>query len=66
LIAALTAVAVLLTGVVAFVFDVVIGLEAAVIAVVVLAVVILVLWVVGPAGLRRVSGDGRTGEKRRG
>lgn len=59
LIAALTAVAVLLTGVVAFVFDVVVGVDAAVIAVVVLAVVILVLWVVGPAVLRRLSGENR-------
>lgn len=66
LVAALTAVGALLTGVVAFVFDVVIGLEAAVLAVVVLAVVILVLWVVGPAVLRRASGDGRIGEKGRG
>ncbi len=63
LIAALTAVAVLLTGVVAFVFDVVVGFDAAVIAVVVLAVVILVLWIVGPALLRRASGESRTGEK---
>ena len=39
---------------------------AAVIAVVVLAAVILVLWVVGPAVLRRASGDGRIGEKGRG
>lgn len=73
LISALTAVAVLLTGVVAFVFDVVVGVEAAVIAVVVLAVVILVLWVVGPAVLRRASGESRAsggspsgGEKGRG
>ena len=57
LIAALIAVAVLLTGVVAFVFDVVVGDRAAVIAVVVLAAVILVLWVVGPVILRRVSGE---------
>jgi hypothetical protein len=64
LIAALTAVAVLLTGVVAFVFDVVVGAEAAVIAVVVLAAVILVLWIVGPAFLRRASGESRTGDRR--
>lgn len=65
LIAALIAVATLLTGVVAFVFDVVIGPEAAVIAVVVLAVVILVLWVVGPALLRRAGGEIRSGGQNR-
>ncbi|MBT9605453.1 DUF6328 family protein [Microbacterium sp.] len=60
LIAAIAALAVLLTGVVAFVFDVVVGTEAAVVAVVVLVVVILVLWVVGPAFLRRAhDGEGR-------
>ncbi|WP_396644653.1 DUF6328 family protein [Microbacterium sp.] len=60
LIAALAAVALLLGGVVAFVFDVVVGLDAAIAAAVVLGVVILVLWVVGPAFLRRVgSGKGR-------
>ncbi len=66
LIAALSAVALLLAGVVAFVFDVVVGVEAAVIAVVVLVAVILVLWVVGPAVLRRVGDDRRpSGEKGR-
>lgn len=57
LIAAIAALAVLLTGVVAFVFDVVVGMEAAVVAVVVLVVVILVLWVVGPAFLRRARDE---------
>ena len=57
LIAALASLAVLLTGVVAFVFDVVVGAEAAVVAVVVLVAVILVLWVVGPAFLRRAAGE---------
>lgn len=57
LVAALAALAVLLTGVVAFLFDVVVGDQAAVIAVVVLVAVILVLWVVGPAFLRRAAGE---------
>ena len=66
LIAALSAVALLLAGVVAFVFDVVVGVEAAVIAVVVLVAVILVLWVVGPAVLRRIGDESRpSGEKGR-
>ena len=56
LIAALAAVALLLGGVVAFVFDVVVGLDAAIAAAVVLGAVILVLWVVAPALLRRVGG----------
>jgi hypothetical protein len=45
-------------------FDVVVGLEDAVVAVVVLAAVILVLWIVGSAFLRRASGESRTGEDR--
>ncbi len=56
---ALALVSLLLTGVVAFVFEVVLGLTAALIAAVVLAAVILVLWVVVPAVIRRRS-DGRT------
>lgn len=59
LVTALAAVAILLGGVVAFVFDVVVGTQAAVIAAIVLIAVILVLWVVGPAILRRVSGKER-------
>lgn len=51
--AALALVSLLLVGVVAFVFDVVIGLVAGAIAGVVLGVVILVLWIVVPVFVRR-------------
>jgi 5-(carboxyamino)imidazole ribonucleotide synthase len=51
--AALALVSILLVGVVVFVFDVVVGLWAAVAAGVVLGVVILVLWVVVPVFVRR-------------
>lgn len=50
---ALVLVSLLLVGVVTFVFDVVVGRGAAVTAGVVLAVIILVLWVVVPAAIRR-------------
>ena len=52
LITALITVSLLLVGVVAFVFDVVVGDVAAWVAFVALAVVILVLWVVAPAVIR--------------
>jgi len=52
LITALITVSLLLVGVVAFVFDVVVGESAAWIAFIALAVVILGLWVVAPAVLR--------------
>jgi hypothetical protein len=52
LITALITVSLLLVGVVAFVFDVVVGESAAWVAFIALAVVILGLWVVAPAVLR--------------
>ena len=52
LIASLATVSLLLVGVVAFVFDVVIGDAAAWVAGIVLGVVILVLWVITPLGMR--------------
>jgi hypothetical protein len=52
LITALITVSVLLVGVVGFVFDVVVGRSAAIIAVIAFAVVVLALWAVGPAVLR--------------
>jgi hypothetical protein len=52
LITALITVSLLLVGVVAFVFDVVVGDAAAWIAFLALAVVILALWVVAPAVIR--------------
>lgn len=52
LVGALVTVAMLLVGVVAFVFDVVIDGSAAWIAVVALAVVLLSLWIVAPAVIR--------------
>ena len=53
LIAALAAVSVLLAGVVAFVFDVIIGDGAAWVAGIALGAVILVLWVIVPTAIRR-------------
>lgn len=53
LIAALAAVSLLLAGVVAFVFDVIIGDGAAWVAGIALGVVILVLWVIVPTAIRR-------------
>lgn len=58
LVTALVTVACLLVGVVAFVFDVVVGVGAAWIAVAALAAVLLILWVVGPALVRRRRGGG--------
>jgi hypothetical protein len=52
LITALVTVSMLLVGVVAFVFDVVVGGTAAWVAFLALAVVILALWVVAPAVIR--------------
>ena len=52
LIASLGTVSLLLVGVVAFVFDVVIGEAAAWVAGIVLGIVILVLWVITPLGIR--------------
>lgn len=52
LITALVTVSVLLVGVVGFLFDVVVSAGAAVTAVVALALVILVLWIVAPLALR--------------
>jgi SNF family Na+-dependent transporter len=53
LIAALAAVSLLLTGVVAFVFDVILGETASWIAGIALGAVILVLWVIVPTAIRR-------------
>ncbi|PVW06318.1 sodium:proton antiporter [Microbacterium sp. Gd 4-13] len=53
LIAALAAVSLLLAGVVAFVFDVIIGDGAAWVAGIALGAVILVLWVIVPTAIRR-------------
>ena len=53
LITALLTVSLLLVGVVGFVFEIVVGTAAAVIAFAALAVVILVLWLVAPEILRR-------------
>ncbi|REC97321.1 hypothetical protein DEU35_3090 [Microbacterium sp. AG157] len=55
--AALALVSLLLVGVVAFVFDVVVGLGAAVASGVVLGVVILVLWIAVPMIIRRRGRD---------
>ncbi|KAA9110280.1 DUF6328 family protein [Microbacterium rhizomatis] len=52
LVASLIAVALLLVGVVAFVFDVVVGAPAAVIVIVILGVLVAVLWVVAPIIIR--------------
>ncbi|WP_375383915.1 DUF6328 family protein [uncultured Microbacterium sp.] len=52
LVASLITVALLLVGVVAFVFDVVVGAPAAVIAFAMLAALIAVLWVVAPIVIR--------------
>lgn len=61
LITALAAVSVLLVGVVGFVFDVVVDRQAAVIAVIALALVTLGLWVVAPAAIRaRVAAGERS------
>jgi SNF family Na+-dependent transporter len=59
LVTALATVSVLLTGVVAFVFDVVVGLAAAWIAAIVLAMLIVGLWVLVPVRIRaaRAVGD---------
>lgn len=59
LITSLVTVSVLLVGVVAFVFDVVIGAAASLTATVVLGVVILALWVVAPAVIRARARSGR-------
>jgi hypothetical protein len=60
LVSSLAAVSLLLTGVVAFVFDVIVGVEAGWIAGVAMGAVILVLWVVVPATVRvRRTGEGR-------
>jgi hypothetical protein len=60
LITALFTVSVLVVGVVAFVFDVVVGESAAVWALAILTLVILVLWVAVPALIRaRVRTNGR-------
>jgi hypothetical protein len=56
LVTALVTVSVLITGVVAFVFDVVVGLTAAWISAVVLAVLIIGLWVVVPVWIRTARG----------
>ena len=56
LITALATVSVLLVGVVAFIFDVVVGADAALVAAIVLAVVILVLWVAVPV-IWRIRGE---------
>jgi MFS family permease len=53
LLCALATVSLLLAGVVAFVFDVIVGEAASWTAGIALAVVILVLWVVAPAVIRR-------------
>lgn len=58
LITALIIVSVLLVGVVAFVFDVVVGGPAAWVAAGALAVVILTMWVVAPGVMRRRSERG--------
>ncbi|HWM17125.1 MAG TPA: DUF6328 family protein [Microbacterium sp.] len=56
LITALVTVSALLIGVVGFVFDVVLDRSAALIAGIAFAVIVLALWVVGPAVLRVRSG----------
>jgi hypothetical protein len=62
LIVALAAVSLLLTGVVAFVFDVIVGPGAAVTAGICLGALILVLWVVVPLAIRvRVRGESGAG-----
>jgi hypothetical protein len=53
LITALVTVAVLLVGVVAFVFDVVVGVSAAWVAAAALGVLLLALWIVAPFVMRR-------------
>lgn len=52
LVTALITVALLLVGVVAFVFDVVLDLPASIVVVVVLAVIVVALWLVIPAVIR--------------
>lgn len=61
LVAALAAVSLLLTGVVAFVFDVIVGIAAAWVAGLGLGVLILVLWVVVPVAIRTRRGEGMSG-----
>ena len=53
LITALVTVAVLLVGVVAFVFDVVVGVSAAWVAAAALGIMLVVLWIVAPFVMRR-------------
>lgn len=59
--AALALVLLLLTGVVGFVFDVVLDVRGGIAGAVVLGAVILVLWVAVPMIVRRRSGGGTTG-----
>lgn len=59
LVAALVTVSLLLVGVVAFVFDVVLDGQAAIVATVALTVVILGLWIVAPAAMRARHGADR-------
>lgn len=58
LLTALTIVALLLSGVVAFVFDVVIGTTGALLSAGGLVLLVVVLWVVVPAVVRRRKNDG--------
>jgi len=60
LITALVTVSALLIGVVGFVFDVVIGRPAAITAIIAFAVIVLALWVVGPAVIRARAGTEAT------
>jgi len=59
LIAALVTVSLLLVGVVAFVFDVVVDTQAAIVATIALTVLILGLWIVAPAAMRVRHGADR-------
>lgn len=60
LIIALVAVSLLLVGVVAFVFDVVVDRQAAIVALIALGVVIVGLWIVAPAAIRAGLKTGNT------